>query len=67
MRSTEFPDEQNSILFVLSYMKGGSTGPWATQKINSILNVVGPVEPTWVEFMVELDEMFMDPNCQVTA
>src|SRR5258708_5066204 len=38
MRSTEFTDEQSSILFVPSYMKGGSAGPWATQKINMILD-----------------------------
>src|SRR6266481_1655660 len=37
MRCSEFPDERSNALFVLSYMKGGSTGPWATQKINSIL------------------------------
>src|SRR5258707_14641491 len=48
MRSTEFMDEWSSILFVLSYMKGGSAGPW-------------------VEFMIELNEMFVDPNRQATA
>src|SRR5258708_9295972 len=37
MRHSEFPDEHSNILFVLSYMKGGTTGPWATQRINSIL------------------------------
>ena len=38
MRSTEFQDEKSQILFVLSYMKGGTAGPWATQKINTILS-----------------------------
>ena len=51
MRSTEFPDEQSSILFVLSYMKGGSTRPWVTQNINKILNAADPTEPMWAEFM----------------
>ena len=67
MRSTKFPDEWSSILFVLLYMKGGSARPWATQKINRILNIADPAEPTWVEFMVELDEMSVDSNCQVTT
>src|SRR5258708_7810331 len=67
MRSTKFPDEWSSILFILSYMKGGSAGPWVTQKINKILNMVGPMETTWAEFTIELNEMFTDPNCQATA
>src|SRR5258708_27421479 len=37
MRDSEFPDECSNILFVLLYMKGGTAGPWATQKISSIL------------------------------
>src|SRR5258705_146698 len=37
MRQSEFPDEHSNVLFILLYMKGGSAGPWATQKINSIL------------------------------
>src|SRR5258708_24221404 len=37
MRHSEFPDEHSNALFVLSYMKGGTAGPWATQRINSIL------------------------------
>src|SRR6266436_6202398 len=42
MRSAEFTDEWSSVLFVLSYMKGGSTGPWVTQKINRILDAAKP-------------------------
>src|SRR5260221_9849170 len=30
MRQSKFPDKHSNILFVLSYMKGGSAGPWAT-------------------------------------
>src|SRR5258708_11784554 len=37
MRHSKFPDEHSNILFILSYMKGGTAGPWATQRINSIL------------------------------
>src|SRR5258707_9532543 len=67
MRSAEFMDKQSSILFVLSYMKGGSAGPWATQKINRILDTANSASTMWVEFMIELDEMFTDPNHQATT
>src|SRR5260221_330009 len=65
MRCSEFPDERSNALFILSYMKGGSAGPWATQKINSIL--FDAQEVMWAGFIEELDEMFADPNCQATA
>src|SRR5258707_12698520 len=65
MRHSEFPDECSNALFILSYMKGGSTGPWATQKINSIL--FDAQEDTWAGFVEELNEMFADPNHQATA
>src|SRR5258707_12520655 len=48
MRSAEFMDEQSSILFVLLYMKGGSAGPWATQKINRILDTANSASTMWV-------------------
>src|SRR5260221_6104225 len=65
MRCSKFPDKRSNALFILSYMKGGSAGPWATQKINSIL--FDAQEVTWARFIEELDEMFADPNCQATA
>jgi len=67
MRQSEFPDECSNVLFILLYMKGGSAGPWATQKINSILYPANMEEVTWAGFVSELDEMFVDPNCQATA
>src|SRR5258705_5269250 len=67
MRHSKFPDECSNILFVLSYMKGGTAGPWATQRINSILYLSETEEVTWAGFVSELDEMFADPNCQATA
>src|SRR5260221_1928698 len=67
MRQSEFLDKRSNILFVLSYMKGGSAGPWATQKINSILYPANTEEVTWPGFILELDEMFADPNCQATT
>src|SRR5258705_11957369 len=65
MRRSEFPDEHSNALFVLSYMKGGSTGPWATQKINSIL--FDAQEVMWARFVEELNEIFADLNRQATA
>src|SRR5258705_267346 len=65
MRCSEFPDERSNTLFVLSYMKGGSAGPWATQKINSIL--FDAQEVMWAGFIEELDKIFADPNRQATA
>src|SRR6266446_6650916 len=67
MRQSEFLDECSNVLFVLSYMKGGSTGPWAMQKINSILYPANMEEVTWAGFILELDKMFADPNHQATT
>ena len=67
MRQSEFPDERSNVLFILSYMKGGSAGPWAMQKINSILYPANMEEVTWAGFILELDKMFVDPNCQATT
>src|SRR5258708_7988141 len=67
MRQSKFPDKHSNVLFILSYMKGGSTGPWAMQKINSILYPANLEEVTWAGFILELDKMFADPNCQATT
>src|SRR5258707_10789023 len=67
MRHSKFLDECSNVLFILSYMKGGTAGPWATQKINSILYLSEAEEVTWAGFVLELNEMFADPNCQATA
>src|SRR5258708_5984494 len=67
MRHSEFLDKCSNVLFILSYMKGGTAGPWATQKINSILYLANAEEVTWAGFVLELNEMFADPNYQATA
>src|SRR5258708_4699901 len=67
MRHSEFPDKRSNVLFILSYMKGGTAGPWATQRINSILYLSKAEEVTWAGFVSELNEMFVDPNHQATA
>src|SRR5258706_9414149 len=67
MRQSEFLDKCSNVLFVLLYMKGGSTGPWAMQKINSILYPANMEKVTWAGFVSALDKMFSDPNHQATA
>ena len=67
MHSTKFQDKKSQILFVLSYMKGGTTGPWAMQKINAILSNAVSAPETFDGFATELDIMFADPNQQVMA
>src|SRR5258705_5223329 len=70
MHRTIFPptlDKCSNVLFILSYMKGVSTGPWAMQKINSILYPANLEEVTWAGFILELDKMFVDPSHQATA
>src|SRR5258708_35663377 len=67
MSQSEFLDKCSNVLFVLSYMKGGSTVPWATQKISSILYPANTEEVTWAGFVLELDKMFADPNHQATT
>ena len=62
MRAIEFQDERSQILFVLSYMKGGTAGPWATQRINAILYDNDSTPQTFNEFAAELNSMFADPN-----
>src|SRR5258708_896780 len=47
MRHSKFPDKHSNILFVLSYMKGGTTGPWPTQSLNSSLYPPDPQHVTW--------------------
>src|SRR5258707_7932638 len=60
-------DKCSNVLFVSSYMKGGTAGRWATQKINSILYPADAEEVMWAGFVLELDEMFVDPNHQATT
>ncbi len=67
MRQAEFPDKHSHILFILSYMKGGLAGPWATQKVNQLLDPLLPITPTLAEFAGELDSMFADLNREAMA
>src|SRR5260221_3265358 len=67
MRQSKFLDKCSNVLFILSYRKGGSAGPWAMQKINSILYPANIEEVTWAGFALQLDDMFADPNHQATT
>src|SRR6266446_462566 len=54
------------MLFILSYMKGGATGTWATHKIQQVLN---PSRTPMMmdKFKAEVDLVFVDLNQEVTA
>ena len=73
MRHTEFPNNCSKILFVLSYMKGGTTGPWAAQKINALLDLMNPKHASYSNLMFdefvanEMDAVFANPNCEASA
>src|SRR5258708_39397358 len=67
MRQSKLPEKCSNVLLIVSYMKGGSAGPWVMQKTNSILYPANLEEVTWAGFISELDEMFVDPNCQATT
>src|SRR5260370_7452740 len=67
MRHSEFLDEHSNILFVLSYMKGGTAGPWPTQRINSILYPSEAEEETWAGFVFALPDIFPAPPSQPTT
>src|SRR5258708_1562869 len=67
VRQSKFLDEHSNVLFVFLYIKGGPAGPWAMQKINPTISPPNMEEVTWAGFVLELDEMFADPNCQATA
>src|SRR5258708_189366 len=66
LRGSEFPDETSQMLFILSYMKGGAAGTWATHKIQQVLNPSGMLM-TMDKFEAEVDLVFTDLNQEVTA
>src|SRR5258708_2660885 len=66
LQGSEFPDKTSWMLFILSYMKGGATGTWATHKIQQVLNPSG-MPMTMDEFKAKVDLVFADLNREVTA
>src|SRR5258708_32044181 len=66
LQGSKFPNETSWMLFILSYMKGGAAGTWATHKIQQVLNPSGT--PMMMdEFEAEVDLVFADPNREATA
>jgi hypothetical protein len=59
-------DDYDRIIFALSYMKGGTAGPWAKLKVKEFAKT-GEVSLTWEEFLEELQRTFGDPNPANTA
>jgi hypothetical protein len=54
------------IVIALSYMKGGTAGPWAKQKVK-FLEAVEPDQISWQGFLKDFKKAFGDPNPGQTA
>jgi Retrotransposon gag protein/Zinc knuckle len=61
----EINDDSDKIILTLSYMKGGTAGPWADQKIQQYTN--REEMPCWEEFIGEFNSVFGDPDPAGTA
>jgi hypothetical protein len=67
-RRFDFQDDQDKITFALSYMRGGTAGPWADQVIRQQdSSNVAQVFPDWNGFKEEFEKAFGDPNPAGTA
>jgi hypothetical protein len=66
VHATEFPDALSQILFILSYMKGGTAGAWAMQCTIALL-MAGSPTLTMDEFNMELNAMFQDLDWEAMA
>ena len=62
----EYPDNIHKILFILSYMKEGTAAPWATQRVNQLLDPLIP-RPMLIKFIGELKTMFADLKKEALA
>ena len=63
-KRNELQDDSDKIFLTLSYMKGGTAGPWAKAKVRQYTN--GTVQ-TYTEFLKEFKEIFGDPDPSGTA
>lgn len=59
-------DDFDRIILALSYMKGGTAGPWSKQKVMEY-SKAEKVTATWNEFMMDFQQTFGDPNPASTA
>ena len=62
VRSNDFPDDLSRIAFVLSLMKGGTAGPWATRAIKTLSHAL-----TWEQFDRDLHDAFGEANLGAAA
>ena len=56
----ELQDDSDKVILALSYMKGGTAGSWAQDKVR-IFSQTG-VTPSWDEFLTEFKSIFGDPD-----
>ena len=61
----DFTTDEAKILFALSYMKGGTAGPWA-DRILEQLETGEPLED-WETFKRQFKDAFTDPSPQISA
>src|SRR5258707_13176015 len=66
LQGSKFPNKMSQMLFILSYMKGGAAGTWATHKIQQVLNP-SRMPMMMDKFEAEVDFVFADLNQEVTA
>lgn len=62
-RREEMEDEGDRITFALSWMRGGTAGPWAEQKVKQL----SEDSQTWESFLKEVRKTFGDSNPSATA
>ena len=62
----ELPADSDKITFALSYMKGGTAGPWAKRKVREIV-AFPSMNQTWDQFKEEFVSVFGDPDLAGTA
>jgi len=65
-KRNEVQDDQDKIVLTLSYMKGGTAGPWAKEKVKQYSGAE-KVSQDWPAFLDEFKETFGDPDPASTA
>jgi len=65
----DFHSDQDKIVFALSYMKGGTAGPWAAEVVKQYQGSAAdePLYEGWESFMTDLKAVFGDPDPAGTA
>lgn len=58
--------DDDKIVFALSYMKGGTAGPWSKRKVKQ-WSALGQVGQTWLEFLEDFKSCFGDPYPAASA